>query len=114
MSLQFIHSLNDVFAQLHPFTHKRMFGGYGLFKQGLMFALVFDDEVYLKANKHTQEEFIKQGCEAFIYTRQKKPVSLQYYLAPETIFDDPDDASYWGQLAFNAALAGSKKNHQRI
>ena len=81
-----------------------MFGGTGIFHQGLMFAIVIDDVLYLKSDSHSAGLFEQHGCEPFTYTRQGKSVSLNYYTAPESIFDDLDDARQWSELAFAAAL----------
>jgi DNA transformation protein len=39
-----------LFASFGPVTLRRMFGGAGIFSQGLMFGLVFDKAIYLKAD----------------------------------------------------------------
>lgn len=39
---EFITHLTDVFEHFGPIHAKRMFGGYGVYHQGLMFALVAD------------------------------------------------------------------------
>lgn len=104
MTSEFIDSLHDVFSTLQPVTTRRMFGGTGLFHSGLMFAIVIDDLLYLKADKETSQQFIHEGCEPFTYSRQGKQVALQYYSAPDCIYDDSDDAALWAQLAFSSAL----------
>ena len=41
--------LHDLFEPVGPITIRRMFGGAGIYRDGIMFALVSDGEVYLKA-----------------------------------------------------------------
>ena len=42
--------IHELFASFGPVTLRRMFGGAGIFSQGLMFGLVFDKAIYLKAD----------------------------------------------------------------
>ena len=109
MCSEFVDNLRDLFVSLQPLTSRRMFGGTGIFHQGLMFAMVIDDVLYLKSDSQSAELFEQHGCEPFTYMRQGKSVSLNYYTAPESIFDDLDDAREWSELAFTAALHQSSK-----
>ena len=81
-----------------------MFGGYGIYHDGLMFALVADDALYLKADDDSAESFTERGLPRFEYMKQGKPVKMSFYAAPEEIFDDPDAAKSWATLAVEAAL----------
>ncbi|MBP6813806.1 MAG: TfoX/Sxy family protein, partial [Burkholderiaceae bacterium] len=47
---EFAAHLSDVFRHFGPIDVRRMFGGQGVFHQGLMFGLVIDDTLYLKAD----------------------------------------------------------------
>jgi len=100
----YIEFLQEVFDQFGPITARRMFGGYGVYHQGLMFALVADDTLYLKADAETIHLFEQEGLEPFEYDKNGKVMKMSYYLAPEEIMDDPDLAMLWGQRAFQAAL----------
>jgi DNA transformation protein and related proteins len=91
-----------------------MFGGYGVYHEGLMFALIADDTLYLKVDDSTKQQFIDKKLTPFEYDKGNKIVQMSYYLAPEEIFDAPDEATYWARLAYQAALnskAKSKKTH---
>lgn len=100
----FADSLHDVFAALGPVQIRRMFGGYGVFHDGLMCALVIRDTLYLKCDAQTQPHFEAQGLEPFTYKRQGKRLPMSYRLAPETVFEDRADAALWSRRAFEAAL----------
>lgn len=87
-----------------------MFGGHGIYHDGLMFALVADDSLYLKADETSKQEFINKQLPAFEYDKKDKTVTLSYYLAPEEIYEDSDEADYWARLAFQAALNSRTKS----
>ncbi|MDD9892190.1 MAG: TfoX/Sxy family protein [Gammaproteobacteria bacterium] len=105
----FIDYLKEVFAPLGVVQPRKMFGGHGIFYDGVMIALVADDCLYLKVDKHTQAEFSDLDLPAFEYEKNGKTFAMSYRLAPESIYDDPDEALQWARLAYEAALRGKKK-----
>ena len=85
-----------------------MFGGFGVFLDGLMFGLVADDVLYLKADAESSQQFESRGLGAFEYTKNGKTMKMSYFLAPEDIFDDKDEAKVWANRAYEAALRSKK------
>lgn len=81
-----------------------MFGGAGIYRDGLMFALISGGEIYLKADKETEERFRAAGCRPFVYSRDGKSATMSYFSAPEDALDDPTVMRDWAELAFEAAL----------
>jgi DNA transformation protein len=106
---EFTDYLHEVFQDFGSIEARRMFGGHGVFRDGLMFALVVEDVLYLKADAETAGDFEARGLARFQYHKQGKTVSLSYYTAPDEIFDDPDEACAWARRAYAAALRASDK-----
>jgi len=106
---EFVSYLHEVLAPFGAIDAKRMFGGYGIYHDGLMFALVADDVLFLKADDESAPKFENLGRQRFEYLKQGKPIRLSFFTAPEEIFDDPDEARTWATLAFEAALRARKK-----
>ena len=92
-----------------PVAAKRMFGGHGLFIDDLMFGLVADSTLYLKADKHSENDFKAKGLEAFTYNKKDKQVSLSYYQAPEEALEDNEEMNAWANKAYSAALRSAAK-----
>ena len=92
---------------------KRMFGGHGIFLDKLMFALIADDVLYLKADKETENEFRKKGLDAFTYDKKDKTLSLSYYQAPEETLEDNDEMRLWANKAYGAALRAASKKRKK-
>ena len=108
--------IRDLFAQFRPVTMKRMFGGAGLYADGLMFALVFDGAIFLKVDDASIPEFEREGSAPFTYTRAKSKgrvgrASLSYWRLPERLYDDPDELAVWAARAL--AIAERKTLAQR-
>ena len=110
---EFAQHIADMFSFLGIVRTKRMFSGYGLFLDGLMFALVIDDMLYLKDDMANRSIYTDRGLAPFTYQRQGKLVALSYYQAPEEMMDDPDEALFWARCALAAARradAGKRKS----
>lgn len=98
--------LQDLFSGVPGVSVRRMFGGAGVFREGLMFALSLDDgRVALKADEETIPDFVAEGSTQWTYPhRSGKQSEMGYWYAPERLFDDPDDFRTWAESAFMAAL----------
>ena len=110
---EFATHIVDLLDRFGPCEAKRMFGGYGIFHQGLMFALIADGSLYLKADDQSRESFLDETCEPFSYYKKDKEYRLSYYLAPEEFFEDPDACLRWARLAFDAALRNPGNKNKR-
>lgn len=101
--MSFDDHIADVFSAFGPIQVRRMFSGYGLFRDGLMFGLVHDDVLYLKGDDQNAGEFRELGLAQFTYRRNGKDVRLSYFRAPDTVMDDHAEAAKWARRAFEAA-----------
>jgi DNA transformation protein len=65
---------------------KKMFGGFGIYRDGAFFAIVDDGVLYLKTNNRTKPWYIKEGMGPF--RPNAKQTLKSYYEVPESILDD--------------------------
>ncbi len=87
-----------------------MFGGAGIYSDGVMFALVSDNDIYLKADAETAERFRRAGCRPFVYSRAGKSATMSYWSVPDAALDDGEALRDWAALALEAALrAGTRR-----
>lgn len=91
-------------SELSDVVYKSMFGGYGFYQHGLMFALVADEQLYFKANDFLADEFIALGLKPFIFQSKGKDMQLNYYQAPETVFEQAEQMRFWSEKAYQCAL----------
>ena len=108
--------INDLFAPFGPVVVRRMFGGAGIYREGLMFALVFDGAIFLKVDEASIPDFEREDSRPFTYTRAKSPgkigrASLSYWRLPERLYDDPEDLARWAERAL--VIARRKKTTPR-
>lgn len=110
---EFVDYLMEVFQRFGEVRARRMFGGYGVYHEDLMFGLVADDVLYLKADDQSAKLFEDKALGPFEYVKNGKSMKMSYYMAPEEIFDDPDVAKVWAQHAYEAALRSRRPARQR-
>lgn len=90
-----------------------MFGGLGIYREGVMFALVADGTLYLKVDDLNHREFAEACGRPFVYDGKGRPVTMSYWTPPEEIFDNPDELKRWAQLAYEAALRARTGRRKR-
>jgi DNA transformation protein len=103
MDGSFREFLADLFDQIGGVGFRRMFGGLGIFREGLMFALVADDVLYFKTDDETRPAFEVEGCGPFTYQAKDGLRSTSYWRAPERLYDEPDEFRNWAMTAFAVA-----------
>jgi DNA transformation protein len=102
----FIPFVQELLEDWASVSARRMFGGYGLYHEGLMFAIVMEQRLYLKVDEINRPEFEALGLAPFTYAMKGRDVALSYWAAPDAIFDEPSVAVRWARSAWDAALRG--------
>jgi len=115
VSPDFLDYLIDQLQNLGPVEAKRMFGGAGLFLDGLMFGLIAGDVLYLKVDDENRPDFQERGLDPFTYTKKnrKEPFQLGYFEAPPDAVEGADELCTWGRKAFEAALRAAKDKKKK-
>jgi DNA transformation protein len=86
-------------------TARAMFGGHGVYIDGLIVAIVIDDVLYLKTDDENRAVFAGLGLEPFRYVTKEGDVHvMSYYRAPADALEGPTDMAPWLQSAHAAAL----------
>lgn len=100
----FIEYLLELLKPLGPVRAQRMFGGYGLFLDELMFGLVANDVLYLKTDAGNRAAFEAHRLPPFTYERAGKPaIVMSYHRAPEDALEDSAELCRWARDAASAA-----------
>jgi DNA transformation protein and related proteins len=106
--------IRELFAPFRSVDVKRMFGGIGIYAEGLMFGLVFDDVIYLRVDETSIPGFEREGSVPFVYPLAKHHVgrpSRHFWRLPERLYDDPDELAVWAGRAL--AIAENRKGAPR-
>lgn len=106
---EFVSYVVDMMQTIGPVYSKKMFGGHGIFLEGLMFALIADNELYLKADRESEGDFSERGLEPFTYNKKGKLIEMSYFQAPEEAMEDSEIINEWGNKGYRAALRAAVK-----
>ncbi len=98
--------LRDLFAGLGEVSIRRMFGGKGIYHNGVIIAVFLRGELLLKGDGQLAPEREAAGCRRWTYAHRRtgSEVSMPYWTAPDAALDDPDEMAIWARKAYEAGL----------
>lgn len=106
---EFVTYIVELMQSIGPVKAKSMFGGYGLFLENIMFALISDNSLYFKVDKLTECDFIDRDLKPFTYYKKGKMLHMAYYQAPEETLEDHEEMNRWANNALRVALRATAK-----
>ena len=95
--------LKELFAPFAAVEIKRMFGGHGVYADGLCFAIEIGGEAFLKADDETRATFVAAGSSPFVYNARGKSMTTSFWRLPSAAYDEPDELKRWASLGLEAA-----------
>jgi len=95
------HALDLLSLVDAPITARRMFGGHGVYAHGVMFALLDDDELFVKTDPESRPRFVAAGCRNWTYPGMDE---TSYYRPPDEAHEDAEAMRPWAVLGLEAAL----------
>lgn len=110
---EFVGFVIESLQPLGPVAARRMFGGHGIFLDGLMFGLIADHQLYLKVDDGNRAAYEAQDLPPFTYIGKGKPTQTSYREAPSEALDDPEVLCAWGREAYGAALRADARKARR-
>ena len=113
VSASFKEFLIEQMAGFGPVTIRPMFGGAGVMRDGLMFALIDDEVLYLKVDETSRAAFVAENLPPFVYSRKDQKIDMSYFRVPERCLDDADEMAKWCRVAYGAALKAAAKKKPR-
>ncbi len=106
----FANFVVELMAGFAPVQAKRMFGGFGIFWQGLMLGIIIEDKLYFKVDDASEPRFVQRGLARFQYeSKGGRTASLRYCEAPPEVYDEPEHMAEWTRLAYECAVRQQKR-----
>ena len=99
----------ELMQSLGPVTAKGMFGGHGIFLEGLMFGLVAEGVLYLKVDEEILSQFKDRNLDVFTYDKKGKKMKMSYYQAPDEALEDSEEMCLWANKSYGASLRAAAK-----
>ena len=113
MGREYLDYLHDLFSAFAPVTTRAMFGGHGVYRDGVIIGIVIDEILYLKVDDQTRAAFEADGCAPFVYEAKGRSVPMSYWTVPDQALDSPQDFRPWAQRAWEAALRKPKPKSKK-
>ena len=95
--------LKALFEPFGSVTVKRMFGGSGIYAEGLCFAIEADGEIFLKTDSLSQPSFSVADSAPFTYVAKGKTRPTSYWSLPTLAHEDDDELRRWAGMGLDAA-----------
>ena len=108
-SNEFVSYVLEMLVGFGVVRAKAMFGGHGIYLNGLFSAIVVDDTLYIKADEKSREIFEMRGLTQFSYIKNGKKCFMSYYMAPEESVENSEELTFWAQKGYDEALRAKKK-----
>jgi len=114
MRSQFVTYLLEQLAALGDVGAKSMFGGWGIYHEGRMFALVADDTLYFKVDDSSRADFERENLRPFRYEKTaQEVVVMSYYQPPAGAIDDRELLCAWARKGIEAAGRAAEKKRAK-
>jgi DNA transformation protein len=101
--------LGDIFEESLHVTARPMMGGYVLYSEGKVFAIVDKENLWFKGSKDLAEWYLSRGSKKFSYSKEGKEQGMNYFLVPEEIIENKQELSEWIDIALSVATLPKKK-----
>lgn len=108
----FIAFLREQLAPLGRIAPRRMFGKTGLFADGLMFALVADDTLYVRVDAESRDFFAEAAAAPPLsYEKGGRSIELAFWPVPDRLLDEREELVSWARVALEAARRVASRRH---
>lgn len=106
---QYVDYVLDLLSPFGNIKARKMFGGYGIYKDSIFFAIIIDNILYFKVGTNNQHRYESYGSKPFSYEgKSKKTVTMSYWELPMDILEDNTNLAQWVALAVHDAIKTKK------
>ena len=106
----FVYYILDLLAPLGNIKARKMFGGYGIYKDNIFFALISANILYFKVAENNFSTYEFYGSKPFSYEKEGKIVALKsYWQVPVDILENQEKCIEWAEIAIKAAQQVKKR-----
>ncbi len=92
-------------------TARAMFGGHGLYRNGVIFGIIINDEVYFKVDDVLVKKYEESGSSPFTYEQNGKTHSMKYWVVPSQILADREELAQW--VGWSCAISSIPKKRAK-
>ena len=104
MSVDYLKYILDLLSHCDSITSRAMFGGYGIYKNGVIFGIIAHDELYFKVDQSNIELYKKHQSEAFTFKTKGRVSKMSYWKVPLLVMEDEVQLKNWVDQSYNISL----------
>ncbi len=104
MSRDYLEYILDLLSHCDSITSRAMFGGYGMYKNGVIFGIIANDELYFKVDQSNIELYKKYQSEAFTFKAKGRVSKMSYWKVPLLVMEDEAQLKNWLDQSYNISL----------
>ena len=105
VSNSFLLSAVESMSHVAPVSYRRIFNGYGIYHQGVQFAIVINDSLYFRADDYSRGLYIAKRMAAFLPNTIGTSES-NFFEVPDEVLHQPEELIFWMRIAVEAAQGG--------
>jgi len=113
VSNDYVAYVIEQLAAIGRVTSRRMFGGVGLYADGLFFAIIDADTLYFKTDDSNRNQYEVRDCKPFCPFPDKPEMKMNYHTVPADLLDDAEELSRWAKKSVGVALLAANKKQPR-
>ena len=103
--------VHDLLSGLKDIRSRAMFGGHGIYKEDVIFAILVDNRLYFKVDETNKKDYEKKGSKPFTYRSSgRDPVSMSYWEVPAEILEDREEINRWAEKSYRINLKLKQNN----
>lgn len=106
-SEDYLNFLKDQLSGIGEFETKKMFGGHGFFKDGLMFGMLGSGIFRLKVDESNEQNYIDKGMKPYYSDKKKK--GMPYWEVPADVLENRTELSKWALKSVSIAIKSSSE-----
>jgi DNA transformation protein len=104
-SPEYLNFIMDKLSPIGDIRSRAMFGGYGIFYDGSMFALISEDTLYFKVDESNRNMYEKAQSKPF-------PHGISYWEVPTEVLEENSKLRDWANLSIGIARSVPKKRRK--
>ena len=102
--------LSDILSEESGISSRAMFGGYGIYKDGVIFAIIANERLYFKVDDSNRSDYEQYGSGPFVYSQGKhKSTTMSYWELPVDIMEDRQAIAEWVRKSYQVSINSKKK-----
>jgi len=102
--------VSEVLSGIDGISSRAMFGGYGIYKDSVIFAIIADEQLYFKVDESNRGDYEEYGSGPFVYSQGKhKSTTMSYWELPADIMEDRGEIAAWVNKSYTVSLSQKKK-----